>query len=75
MNKDIIKGKWKEIKGSVKKQWGKITDDDLTALQGSYEELEGLLQKRYGYQKQEAEKAIKEFVDKYEYESKEKTTY
>ena len=68
MNKDIIKGHWKELKGQIKQQWGKITDDDLTQLEGSYDELEGLLQRKYGYQKDEAEKAISDFVSKYEEE-------
>lgn len=63
MNKDIIKGKWKEMKGKVKQQWGELTDDDLSQMEGSYEELEGALQKKYGYQKEEAEKRIKEFMD------------
>ncbi len=64
MNKDIIKGKWKEIKGKIKQQWGDITDDEITEMEGTHDELEGLLQKKYGYQKDEAQKKIKEFTDK-----------
>ena len=64
MNKDIIKGKWHEIKGSVKQQWGKLTDDDITKIEGSYEELTGALQKSYGYKKEQAEKEIKDFLDR-----------
>jgi len=56
MNKDIFKGKWKELKGKVKQQWGKLTDDDIAKVEGNYEELEGLLQKSYGYQKDQAKK-------------------
>jgi uncharacterized protein YjbJ (UPF0337 family) len=63
MNDDIIKGKWHEVKGKVKKQWGKLTDDDVATMKGSYEELEGRLQKSYGYSKDEVKKQIKEFVD------------
>lgn len=63
MNKDIVKGKWKEIKGKVKQQWGKLTDDEIGQMKGSYEELEGALQKKYGYRKDEAEKHIQEFID------------
>lgn len=62
MNKDIIQGKWKEIKGQLKKQWGKLTDDDITKMKGTYQELEGALQKKYGYEKSEAKKEIESFV-------------
>lgn len=64
MNKDIIKGKWKEIKGKVKQQWGELTDDEISQMNGNYEELEGALQKRYGYAKDRAEREIENFVDK-----------
>lgn len=63
MNKDIIKGHWKEIKGSVKQQWGKLTDDQISQMNGTYEELEGALQKNYGYQKEEAQREIEEFLE------------
>jgi len=51
MNWDRIEGNWREIKGKAKKQWGKLTDDDLDVIEGSREELEGRLQSRYGYAK------------------------
>ncbi len=63
MNKDIIKGKWKEIKGKVQQQWGKLTNDEIDQMQGSYEELEGALQKKYGYKREEAERQIETFID------------
>lgn len=62
MDKDIIKGKWHEVKGKLKQKWGKLTDDDLTQMKGSYEELSGAIQKRYGYQKDQAKKEIDAFV-------------
>lgn len=64
MNKDIVKGHWKEIKGKVKQQWGKLTDDDVSRMQGTYDELEGVLQKKYGYQKDKIEKEIESFIEK-----------
>lgn len=64
MNKDIVKGHWKEMKGKLKQQWGKLTDDDIATMHGSYDELEGRLQKLYGYQKDEAEKQIESFMQK-----------
>jgi len=67
MNKDIIKGNWKEIKGKLKQQWGKLTDDEINQWEGSYEELEGTLQKKYGYQKEEAKKQINTFIEKHGY--------
>lgn len=63
MNKDTFEGKWKEMKGKVKQQWGKLTDDDITQINGSYEEMEGRLQKAYGYQKEQAKKEIDDFLD------------
>jgi uncharacterized protein YjbJ (UPF0337 family) len=63
MNDDIIKGKWHEVKGKIKQQWGKLTDDDVATMKGSYEELEGRLQKSYGYSKDQVKKQIDEFVD------------
>lgn len=64
MNKDTLKGNWKEISGKVKQQWGKLTDNDLTQINGSYEELEGKLQKTYGYEKDKAKKEIDDFFKK-----------
>lgn len=65
MNEDILKGKWKEIKGSVKAKWGNLTDDDLTAVEGMQEKLLGLLQTKYGYTKDKAEEEYKEFISGY----------
>jgi uncharacterized protein YjbJ (UPF0337 family) len=65
MNEDILKGKWKEIKGGIKEKWGKLTDDDLAQVEGKEEQLLGLLQKRYGYAKGKAEQEYKEFIARY----------
>jgi len=51
MNWDQVKGNWKQFRGQVKQQWGKLTDDDLTQINGKREELVGRLQKHYGYEK------------------------
>ena len=66
MNADILKGKWKEIKGEAKQKWGKLTDDDLTQIDGKEEQLLGLLQKRYGYAKEKAEEEYKGFISRHE---------
>lgn len=66
MNKDIIKGNWLQLKGKVRQQWGNITDDDVAKMKGSYEELQGVLQERYGYAKDRAEEEISNFLSVYD---------
>ena len=61
MNNDIIKGEWKEIKGAVQKKWGKLTNDDLSQINGDRTKLAGSIQKAYGIQKDEAEAQLKEW--------------
>ncbi|NJM32628.1 MAG: CsbD family protein [Limnobacter sp.] len=61
MNKDIIEGNWKQLKGKVKQQWGKLTDDDLDVISGKKQELAGRIQERYGCSRDEAEKQVSEF--------------
>jgi len=60
MNDDILKGKWNQMKGSVKQWWGKLTDDDIQRIDGSYDRLVGKVQERYGYTREQAEKECKE---------------
>lgn len=55
MNKDILKGKWSEVKGSAKKRWGKLTNNDTMVVSGKKEELVGTLQTKYGHSKDKAE--------------------
>jgi uncharacterized protein YjbJ (UPF0337 family) len=62
MNWDRVEGDWKQIKGKVQQQWGKLTDDDLDVIEGKRTELAGRLQERYGYAKDEAEKQIDSWV-------------
>jgi len=61
MNESILKGKWNQIKGSVKKHWGKLTDDDLDVVEGDSQKLSGKIQERYGKSKEEADKEVREF--------------
>ena len=58
MNKDIIEGNWRQIKGKIKAKWGKITDDELDEIDGDYEELCGKIQKAYGLSRDQAEKDL-----------------
>lgn len=63
MNKDIMKGKWNQIKGRVKAQWGKLTDDDMRQIEGNMDVAAGRLQERYGYSKEQAVAKWKEFCE------------
>lgn len=65
MNDDILKGKWKEMTGEVKRRWGKLTDDDMLEIKGNAEKLRGSLQKRYGYSKDEAQREWDDFVSNF----------
>jgi uncharacterized protein YjbJ (UPF0337 family) len=58
MNKDQFQGRWNEFKGKIKQQWGKLTDDDLTQINGKRDQLLGKLQQRYGLAKEKAEEEI-----------------
>jgi uncharacterized protein YjbJ (UPF0337 family) len=62
MNWDQVKGNWKQFQGTVKEKWGKLTDDDLTAVEGRRDQLAGKLQERYGYGKEQAERELDEFA-------------
>jgi len=61
MNWDQIAGNWKQLTGKVKEKWGKLTDDDLTVVAGKRDQLAGVLQNRYGYANEQAEKEADEF--------------
>lgn len=63
MNRDILSGNWKQLKGRVQAQWGKLTDDDLTLIEGRQTELVGRIQERYGIAKDAAEKQVNAFLN------------
>ena len=58
MNSDILKGQWMQLKGKIRQQWGKLTDDDITQIQGNAEQLVGKLQERYGYSRDQAQREL-----------------
>jgi len=58
MNRDTLKGQWTQLKGQVRKQWGKLTDDEVDQIQGDAEILMGKLQERYGYSREQAQREI-----------------
>lgn len=64
MNWDQIEGKWKQVKGEAKAQWGKLTDDDLDRINGNREKLAGKLQEQYGKDKEAVEREIDDWMTK-----------
>jgi uncharacterized protein YjbJ (UPF0337 family) len=65
VNKDQFEGNWKQFKGDLKKQWGKLTDDDLLIIEGNYEKFEGRVQERYGDKKEEVKRWTDEWFKKH----------
>ncbi|MFZ0546184.1 MAG: CsbD family protein [Candidatus Promineifilaceae bacterium] len=63
MNQDVFEGKWKEMRGQVKTWWGNLTDDDLEQVDGKADQLIGVLQQKYGYTKEQAEKELNEKLE------------
>jgi uncharacterized protein YjbJ (UPF0337 family) len=64
MNWDRIEGNWKNFKGKVREEWGKLTDDDLHYAAGKREQLAGRIQERYGIAKEEADRQITDWMDR-----------
>ncbi|MGR3270082.1 CsbD family protein [Thalassococcus profundi] len=58
MNWDTIEGKWTQLTGSVREQWGKLTDDDIAEAKGNRDQLIGKIQEKYGIAREEAEKEV-----------------
>ena len=73
MNKDVLKGQWKQIRGEARAWWGKLTDDDLERAAGRFDVLAGLLQEKYGYTRAHAIEEIEKRVTEYEEDLKRST--
>lgn len=65
MNRDTMQGQWKQMKGEVKRRWGMLTDDELDQVEGNFEKLVGRVQERYGYQREQAEREVNDFMTGY----------
>ncbi|MCC6605804.1 MAG: CsbD family protein [Anaerolineae bacterium] len=65
MNNDILKGKWNQFKGEVKKEWGKLTNDDVDMINGEYDKLVGRIQERYGRSREEAREEVDRYFERY----------
>jgi len=64
MNTDVLKGKWQQLKGEAKVQWGRLTDDDLDQVEGNAEKLIGKVQERYGYARDRAEQEVNSWFNR-----------
>jgi uncharacterized protein YjbJ (UPF0337 family) len=63
MNWDRVQGDWKQFKGKVREKWGNLTENDVEALNGQRQQLEGILQERYGYTKDQVKKAVDDWAN------------
>lgn len=64
MNEEQISGNWKQFKGKIKEQWGKLTDDDFDVIEGKRDQLVGRIEERHGIARSEAEKQMTEWEDR-----------
>jgi uncharacterized protein YjbJ (UPF0337 family) len=65
MNWTQVEGKWDQFKGEAQRQWGKLTDDDLTVIRGDRDKFVGKVKERYGVEKEEAERQVDEWMSKH----------
>ena len=66
MNRDILEGQWRQIRGEIRQRWGELTDDELDQIAGHRDKLIGKLQERYGYTTDEANRELDEFLAEWE---------
>jgi uncharacterized protein YjbJ (UPF0337 family) len=65
VNRDTLKGQWKQLRGEIQSQWGRLTDDDLDVIKGEYTQLVGRIQERYGRSREEAEREVDEYLNRH----------
>jgi uncharacterized protein YjbJ (UPF0337 family) len=65
LNTDILKGKWKEIKGEIRTHWGKLTDDEIEQTTGNLTSISGIIEQRYGEKKEEIQKKLNSIYGKF----------
>lgn len=61
-NDNLIQGKWREVKGDLRKAWGKLTDDELEQSKGDMTAIGGLIQQKYGMAKEEVRDKLNEIA-------------
>lgn len=65
MNKTILRGKWRRLRGNFKSEWGRLTDNDRRLLDGKLDQMVGLFQERYGYTQERAAQAVTRYLGSY----------
>jgi len=65
MNESIVKGKWKEIKGEIQKHWGNLTGDELDKAEGNFTAISGIIQQKYGHQKEDVGQRLQSIYSKF----------
>jgi uncharacterized protein YjbJ (UPF0337 family) len=68
MNKDILEGNWKKLRGQVREQWGELTDDELDQIAGKRDQLIGKIQEKYGHSREKAEQEVNDFLENTEFD-------
>lgn len=63
MNREQMAGSWRVMRGKVKEQWGRLTDNDLTEISGRHDQLVGKIQERYGKQRDQVERDVDRWLD------------
>jgi uncharacterized protein YjbJ (UPF0337 family) len=64
VNRDTLKGQWLQVKGKIREQWGKLTEDDIDVMEGNVEQLIGKIQERYGRSREQAEQELDRWLDR-----------
>jgi len=65
MNRSVSKAKWKQVRGKVKERWGRLTDNEITVMNGEIDQLVGKIQERYGLAREEVENDVREWYEKH----------
>ena len=73
MNKDVVQGKWDQLKGEIQKTWGKITGDEIDQAKGDMKSISGLVQERYGLAKDDADAKLNDLSSRFAANASEKT--
>jgi len=66
MNESTVKGKWKEFKGEIQTQWGKLTADDIEQTKGNVKSIVGLIEQKYGQAKDEVSRKVHDLATRFE---------
>ncbi|PZN31651.1 MAG: CsbD family protein [Proteobacteria bacterium] len=65
MNPDTLRGHFRQLRGKIKERWGRLTDDEIDQIEGRRDILVGKLQERYGWEREEVERQVKEFATRH----------